>query len=483
MALPVASAIPIPGGVPQIAAPFTGGSGMPQATAVFTGDGSGIPHAAAIFSGGAVPVKSTRSVLSHGKAVVPLEDAARAVESAIQLTSAAYESEIKDINAFFLKDAERRRKENRELRALASELEDELQWYREELAESLAQVELVRRESEALARESTNAQNFTAVLRAKEQLSKEVHERQRLEGQLSKLSGQLAEAHHRLQEYANSGVVGERLTAKGNELREKMNTRAGASEVMRLEWEIDQNTEKELEVGRRVNQLAAHIEREIFGAGAGDINRTQLLVLALLDRPALRALLGKHAPTSQKAISVAAAMLENARGVLNELSAKDQKDGRRGTRTAADHLKFETILFSLLPDNAKDEQMLATIGDLLGVHWEQLNRSWKRKCLCNKDDSKDAITRSFCMKRKRRSDFRDAGRALCSNFWHARTRLDTNLGHKKRQRVITFDGRIDYIEHWRHEQFDTNAQMAEQFFESCEYAAYRAAGVPAFSKD
>ena len=50
------------------------------------------------------------------------------------------------------------------------------------------------------------------------------------------------------------------------------------------------------------------------------------------------------------------------------------------------------------------------------------------------------------MKRGRRGDARDKGRAISSDFWHARTRLDTNIGHKKRQRVVKDNGKIEYIE-------------------------------------
>ena len=42
----------------------------------------------------------------------------------------------------------------------------------------------------------------------------------------------------------------------------------------------------------RVNVLAHHIEAVIFGAGHGDLKRTQLLLAAVLDRPTVQRVLG-----------------------------------------------------------------------------------------------------------------------------------------------------------------------------------------------
>jgi hypothetical protein len=402
--------------------------------------------------------------------LVPVADHALALEA----SESRHRTEIENIESRHQIVIDQLCGDIAEQRELNYNLQDQLQWY----ADSRNDSELKRQRDESDSRLVELRKDKT--LQAQMMRSKEVAELKLENKRLQKVADQLEEAERRLQEYASKGVVGERLTAKGNELREQLSTEAGAREVAQSGWET---AEKRLERGRRVDQLVAHLEAELFSAGAGDVDRTHLLTCALLDRPAVKAVLRDHGPVSQKVMHVASAMLKRARTVLKDLSADDSKGGHRGTRTTENHLKFETILFSLIPDDASEEGMLRTIGDLLDVHWEQLNRNRKRQQCCVQNDSKDAITRTFCMKRKRRCDYRDAGRALCSNFWHARTRLDTNVGHKKRQRTTTDDGWIDYIEHWRHEQFDTNEQMAEQFFESCEYEAYRTAGGPAFGKD
>ena len=44
----------------------------------------------------------------------------------------------------------------------------------------------------------------------------------------------------------------------------------------------------------RVNQFAKHIEAVILGAGAGDLGRTQIMLAAVLDRPAIQRMLSVH---------------------------------------------------------------------------------------------------------------------------------------------------------------------------------------------
>ena len=128
--------------------------------------------------------------------------------------------------------------------------------------------------------------------------------------------------------------------------------------------------------------------------------------------------------------------------------------------------------------------MLTVIGEILDVPWRTLHRAQMSAVACADDGCKvGAISRSLCRKRCRRSDFLDKGRDLCSDFWHTETRLDTNLGHKKRQRVECDDGRIEYLEHWRHVQYDTNEQLAESLFDDGRYHAYLREGNKAFGRD
>jgi hypothetical protein len=189
----------------------------------------------------------------------------------------------------------------------------------------------------------------------------------------SKLEAQLAEAHRRLLSFTRKGVVGVAAAAAGKELRSSLQTKAGAASVLAASSSNDQCER------RRVNQLVAYLEGEVFNAGAGDLKRTHLLISALLDRPAVKRILLNHGPLSSKLVQTSAAMLTHARKTLGSLSSQDQKGGQRGTRTSADHLKFETVLWSLIPDDAKEEQMLNTIGELLGVHWQQIHRTLVRR--------------------------------------------------------------------------------------------------------
>ena len=132
---------------------------------------------------------------------------------------------------------------------------------------------------------------------------------------------QLAAAEARLAEYSNKGVVGSKLMQRGQDLHVMLSTKAGSKEV--AEMMAADGAEKmhagyceEVVISRRVQALVSHLEAELFGAGAGDVRRTQLLLLALLDRTPVKQLLTKHAPTSQKSQAAAAAVLSEARQVL-----------------------------------------------------------------------------------------------------------------------------------------------------------------------
>ena len=100
--------------------------------------------------------------------------------------------------------------------------------------------------------------------------------------------------------------------------------------------------------------------------------RTKLLLAGLLERPAIRLLLGSDAPRTKRMHETAQAMLLSARNVLKGL-------GTRGTFTSADRLHFEAIITALTPDDAPAKGMLAIIMELLGISKRQLNRARERK--------------------------------------------------------------------------------------------------------
>ena len=164
----------------------------------------------------------------------------------------------------------------------------------------------------------------------------------------------------------------------------------------------------------------------------------------------------------------AEAMMTSVRETLTSLS-------NRGTRTLEDHRYFEAILTALIPNTAKEQQILTTILELLGITKRQLKRARKYRADISAWDAAQGGTTSnfsFVMKastrRAQRNDLNLRGRELCRTFWHSSTRLDTNARKKKRYRVA----RNTYIEHWRHIQYDTNRQVWEAFQSSAEYGAY-----------
>ena len=102
----------------------------------------------------------------------------------------------------------------------------------------------------------------------------------------------------------------------------------------------------------------------------------------------------------------------------------------------------------------------------------------------NEDGASGAFSRATKISRKQRKDYRGWGRRVCIDYWHKATRLDTNVGKKRRNREVnSATGEVFYREHWRHVQYDTDEQIAADFFESVDYAQYLAEGGPRFSKD
>lgn len=289
-----------------------------------------------------------------------------------------------------------------------------------------------------------------------------------------------AEAEHsktaqRLKEL-NDVVLGAKLMKDGAELLKQLDSESSTRFAL-LEDELARPTATSAsDVGltdRRVDQLAKHLELQLFGAGAGKIDRTKLLVAALLRRPAVQRLLrNKQDVHEEKLALVAKAMLAKAKHVLKQLRSG------RGTRSMGDQERFEIVMAALTPDDAADARMVRSIAELLDVHKKAVARALRRNMTANGDDNN--FSRATTVRRARRKDFNARGRLLARTYWHSAdvTRFDTNARKKKRQRVA----KGKYVEHWRRIQYDTNQQVLDNFYASSEYAEYIASGGPPISE-
>ncbi|KOO35924.1 hypothetical protein Ctob_015561, partial [Chrysochromulina tobinii] len=380
--------------------------------------------------------------------------------------------------------SECQRRENESLRERSCTVEDESQHLRELLDESHSQIEMMKKQS-------ANVKNFCRAMNLEKDLE---HERLARQVNNDLLKEQLQRATERIEELLKerererfegrhaSEVVTDVMIDEGECLREQLTTKAAARKTLAGASAVPQ-TELTL---RRVNQLAQHIEAVLFGAGRGDLERTQLLLAAVLDRPVVQRLLGAGAPQTLRAIEVSRALLASARETLAQLSSHGKQDefdphGRRndhrGTRSAHAHLAFETLLTALIPDNATEEGMLRTIQCILGINPEQAARGVNRKRAAGGNAFE--FVEALHAGRKRRKTAIDEGRVVCDRFWHANCRFDTNPRKKKRIRL----GRNKYKEHWRHIQYETNEAMAKLFFAGHEYSQYLEGGGQPFKED
>ena len=189
------------------------------------------------------------------------------------------------------------------------------------------------------------------------------------------------------------------------------------------------------------------------------MDRTQLLFAALLERPAVKRLrnFGAASLRERKESDVTAKMLASARHVLADLSSRDSRASREeaerelqsaqaaldaaddedeqaiirqtqrltkaktaaatltncGTKTAGAKLAFESILAALVPDDAKEGEMLRTIERILGVNREQLRRTTSRKrSIAEAGHTAEALVEALGKERKRRKDWRGEGRKV-----------------------------------------------------------------------
>jgi hypothetical protein len=261
---------------------------------------------------------------------------------------------------------------------------------------------------------------------------------------------------------------GPRLRAKGENLLKYLQTHAAAVKAGILPDLLAEHPSQAKDVDlhpARVDQLCAHLEMQLMGAGAGNVARTRLLISSLMKRPAVQRLMGKSQTHEERLNKVARQMVKSAAGVLGHLTT-----GKRGSRSLEDHERFETIVAALTPDDASSLHVISTIEELLGIDHKQIERAqvrqscltplvcptlailglpdsnpdplassspWqKRRQVANKDGANGAFSRATKISRKQRKDYRGWGRRVAIDYWHKITRLDTNVGKKKRNREV-----------------------------------------------
>jgi hypothetical protein len=276
----------------------------------------------------------------------------------------------------------------------------------------------------------------------------------------------------KVREYSDLRKVGPKLQAKGDALLNQLSSKAAIA-TARLQADLRAPiAERATDVGlsdRRIDQLAEHLEAQLFGAGGGDVARTKLLAAALFRRPAVQKLLAQQDARTERLRQVISKMVESAAGVLGHLTT-----GKRGSRTREDHEHFESIVAALTPDDAESDHMMSTIAELLGIHHRVVERAVRHRRQANEDGKCGAFSNATKVSRKKYKSFNAAGRQLCREYWHSdATRFDTNARKKRRIKRIAAN---TYIEHWRRIQYDTNQQMFDGFKRSAVYNSYLAAG-------
>lgn len=101
--------------------------------------------------------------------------------------------------------------------------------------------------------------------------------------------------------------------------------------------------------------------------------------------------------------------------------------------------------------------------ELPGVHHERIERALVRRRTANADDTVCAFSRATRIFRKKRCDFRGAGRCVAIDFWHKATRLDTTSGKKKPNcKATPVTTQVFYHEYWRHVQYDTDQHRLQR---------------------
>eukprot|EP00962_Isochrysis_galbana_P023031 scaffold6910_cov136-Isochrysis_galbana.AAC.4 len=288
--------------------------------------------------------------------------------------------------------------------------------YERELADATREIDMLKEQVKSMASAPAAGnmlKTMAAMGKAAEARKKEVELTAQLEHAKNKIEELMREQNkERFDERHVSQFMSQAHLEAGRRLRQELSTKRGAKQVLG-----DAAAEAaEPEIGqRRINQLAEHIELMLFGSGQGDVNRTQLILAAVLDRPVVQRLLkGRWQDAKEaKVAAVSAAMLENARAVLQQLSSRGggssgEQQVQLGSRSRDAHLAFETIIMALLPDKAAEEQMLRTVESLLGVNYRAVQRADSRKRKAVESGSTSAAVSAVLPRApRRRRDARD----------------------------------------------------------------------------
>ena len=166
-------------------------------------------------------------------------------------------------------------------------------------------------------------------------------------GNMEARTAELKATKLKLQELNDLLAVGPQLRTKGDRLCTALATEASSRKAglqAELQAPLPSKAGDVQLTERRIDQLAAHLEQQLFHAGAGSIGRTQLLAAALMQRPAVQRILQRRDGHEERRNEAMKAMVSAAQGVLGHLKA-----GRRGSRTTADHERFEVTLLNAPP--------------------------------------------------------------------------------------------------------------------------------------
>ena len=423
-----------------------------------------------------VPVNAAVVGAAVGAAEMEVAAAAAATAAAAAAAAAEARQQVEELET----QRDQLLQEKEELEGMVQEQQSELEGrqaeYQRELADATREIDALQEQVKSMASAPAAGnvlKTMAAMGKVKEAQKKELELTAQLQHAKDKIEELMRErSKERFDGRHESHFMSQAQLDAGQGLRHELSTKRGAQQA--LEEAAAQNAEPEIG-GRRINQLAEHIEKVLFGSGQGDVSRTQLILAAVLDRPVVQRLLkGKWQSANEaKVAQVSGAMLANARHVLQQLSSRAGGSGEQqvqlGSRSKDAHLAFETIIMALLPDNAAEDKMMRTVESLLGVGYRAVQRADSRKRKAVESGSTAAAVSAVLPRdRSRRRDARDRAREVCAAWWHTYTRMDTNPARKKRIRT----GKGTYMEHWRHIVYDTNEEMAKRFFTGHEYSEY-----------
>ena len=97
-----------------------------------------------------------------------------------------------------------------------------------------------------------------------------------------------------------------------------------------------------------------------------------------MKRPAVQRIMQRRDSHAERLSKAARQMVDSASGVLAHLTT-----GKRGSRSIADHERFEAIVAALTPDDACELNLISTMEELLGIHHEQIERALVCHMMCH----------------------------------------------------------------------------------------------------